>query len=684
MADVRVRTSTSQVTPADMDWLSERELRLLEALCDTLVPALNAPPADDPTGFMRRAARELDVAGAIAATLATQDQAARDDLSRLLRLLGSPLGGIALLGRPRGFLEMTAAERERALQAMARSNTGKLRQGFQGLKRLTHFIFYAAPAPGGGDNPNWPALGFTPPPPPPPVPKPITPIAITTDTALDADVVVAGSGAGGGVVAGELARSGLSVLVLEKGGYYNESDFTGREAEMMPRLYLKQGLQSTRDLSIIILAGSCLGGGTVVNWSTSFRTPQDVLAEWERDYGLSGLSTGAMDAHFAAVEHRMGINRDDGSANANNAVIERGSRALGYSWGAMPRNASGCEQRCGACGYGCPYSRKQSTLRTYLQDAAEVGARFVVNCSVDRVNVERGQVRGVTATVMDPATGHRRTLTVRSRAVVVAAGALHTPAVLLRSGIHHRELGRNLWLHPVADVAGTYDEPVRPWIGSIQTRYCDQFAHVEGTYGFTVEAAPAHPGLAGMCLPWTSGREHKELMRQSAHTAALIALVRDRTGGRVTLDQRGEPVVDYRLGDYERRMLVRGQQETARIHLAAGARRVATLHSRLTALDVPEGPDSVSARDLDTFLRAIEERGLAPNTLPLFSAHQMGTARMAGDARRGVVNPEQRVYGIRGLYVADSSVFPTASGVNPMLTILGLAHRAAGAIRAAL
>lgn len=684
MADVRVRTSTSQVTPAGMDWLSEREPRLLEALCDTLVPALNDPPEDDPAGLMRRPARELDVAGAIAATLATQDQAARDEFSRLLRLLGSPLGGIALLGRPRGFLEMTAAERERALQAMARSNIGKLRQGFQGLKRLTHFIFYAAPAPGGGDNPNWPALDFAPPPPPPPIPKPISPIAITTDTALDADVVVVGSGAGGGVVAGELARSGLSVLVLEKGGYYNESDFTGREAEMMPRLYLKQGLQSTRDLSIIILAGSCLGGGTVVNWSTSFRAPPDVLAEWERDYGLSGLSGGGMDTHFAAVERRMGITREDGSANANNAVIERGSQALGYSWGAMPRNASGCEQRCGACGYGCPYSRKQSTLLTYLQDAAEAGARFVVNCSVDRVNVERGQARGVTATVTDPATGARRTLTVRSRAVVVAAGALHTPAVLLRSGIRHRELGRNLWLHPVADVAGTYDEPVRPWIGSIQTRYCDQFAHLEGTYGFTVEAAPAHPGLAGMCLPWTSGREHKELMRQSAYTAALIALVRDRTGGRVTLDRRGEPVVDYRLGDYERRMLVRGQQETARIHLAAGARRVATLHSRLTALDVRDGPDSAPAGKLDTFLRAIEQRGLAPNTLPLFSAHQMGTARMAGDARRGVVNPEQRVHGIKGLYVADSSVFPTASGVNPMLTILGLANRAAGAIRAAL
>ena len=675
---------TVAIPTTQKPWLNAADMRLLEAVCETLIPAIDVPETSDPYGLLRRPASALNVAQTISDTLGVEDAETRAEFRQLLGILRSPAGGLLLTGRPVGFLRMKPEMRERALRAMANSTVAKLRQGFQAIKRLATFIFYSAPAPDGGDNPNWAALHFVPQVAPPALPKPIHPLAITADVTLEADAVVVGSGAGGGVVAAELAAAGKSVIVVEKGGYYNEADFTGREAEMMPKVYLKRGLQSTRDLSMAILAGSCLGGGTVVNWSTSFRVPDGVLQEWERDYGLSGFTSGEFAAHYDAVAARVGVNTADSSPNANNAVIEQGCEKLGYHWGVIPRNADHCDQRCGTCGYGCAFSRKQSTLLTYLQDAADRGARFVVNTSVERVLIEHGQAAGVLATSVDPLTGVRHSVTVRAKTVVISAGSLHTPAILLRSGLSNPHLGRNLHLHPVVAVTGFYPEPIHAWEGSLQTRYSDEFGRPADGYGFKFEVAPGHPGLMGLALPWESGRQHKDDMARLDHAAPLIVLVRDRNSGRVTLDKHGEPVVDYPLGEPERKLLTQGAIEGAKVHLAAGATRVGTLHTRMTMFDTPAGANPWQSQEFAAFAREIEDRGLEPNRTMLFSAHQMGSARMAADPRRGVVGDDHQVFGVKGLYVADGSAFPTASGVNPMLTILALAHRAAGAIKAGM
>lgn len=666
-------------TIAAKPWLTAADMRLLEAICETLIPVVDVEVALDPHGLFRRPASAMQVAQGMAETLADEDAETRAEFRQLLGILRGPTGGILLIGRPVGFMRMKPEVRERALRSMANSNVAKLRQGFQAMKRLAMFVFYAGPNPDGGDNPNWAAVGFVSPPAPPTVPKSIHPLNITGETTLDADVVVVGSGAGGGVIAAELSAAGKSVIVVEKGGYFNESDFTGHEAEMMPNLYLKRGLQSTKDLSMAILAGSCLGGGTVVNWSTSFRAPEMVLQEWERDYGLSGFTGSEFAAHYDAVSARIGVNLDDSAPNANNAIIERGCEKLSYHWAPIPRNANHCEQRCGACGYGCAYGRKQSTLLTYLQDAANKGARFVVDCTVERVTMDHGEATGVHAMALDRATGQRHRVTIRAKTVVLCAGALHTPAILLRSGVSNANLGRHLKLHPVVAVAGFYPEPIRTWEGSLQTRYSDQFA--QGiSHGFKIEVAPGHPGLLGLASPWESGRQHKEYMQRLSTVSAMIVLVRDKNSGRITLDKHGEPVVDYPLGDHERKQLATGLVEGTKIHLAAGATSVGTLHSRLTMFDVPaDGNPSPDA--LNAYLREVEERSLEPNRTMLFSAHQMGSARMASDARRGVIGPDHAVFGTRGLYVADGSAFPSASGVNPMLTILALAHRAAQSIK---
>jgi choline dehydrogenase-like flavoprotein len=564
---------------------------------------------------------------------------------------------------------------------MSTSPIPALRQAFQALKRPATFLFYATPA-GGGMNPSWPAIGYAPAHPPAAAratPKPIRTLVIKQETELTADVVVIGSGAGGSMVASELAAAGSDVVVLEMGDYLNEADFTGMEAEMTPRLFLRRGLLATSDLGMVVLAGSCLGGGTVVNWSDSLRTPPDVLDEWETEHGLEGVTSAAYQVGFELAERRMGVNTLDSVPNQNNAALKRGCEALGYHWDAIPRNASGCEQRCGGCQFGCPYGRKQTALLTFLQDAHDRGARIVAGCAVDRVVVERGSATGVEAHV-----GPYR-VSVRAPIVVVAGGGVESPAVLLRSGLDNPNIGRHLRLHPVAVVAGFYDHPIEAWTGSPQTVKTDQFAHLRGGYGFRLEMAPAHPGIIAMGTAWDGGREHKLQMLRAASAAIFFVLSRDTGAGRVRLDRGGRAVIDYWPDKENRDFLVRGMQEIARIAVAGGAVSVATTHSPALQLDSERRkPGAVSPIRMEQFLGQIAARGIAPNRLPLFTAHQMGSCRLGSSVRDSVADPYGKVHGVRGLYVADASGFPTASGVNPMLSVMALAYRVAQRIKAGM
>src|SRR6266705_220467 len=285
-------------------WLTSDEFSVLEAVCDTLLPSLEPPGGSSEivAAYYRRSARDLNVAHLVAETVSYENEQAKADFRRLLALLSSPAAGLLLAGSPRPFKALPQEKREKYLTAMANSPIGQLRQGYQSIKRLAGFFFFAA-LDTTGVNPNWDALDYQAPTPPIDVPQPIKPLRITEDITLEADAVIIGSGAGGGVVAGELAMAGKSVVVLEKGGYNNEANFTLQEAQAAPELYLKRGTLTSKDLGIIVLAGSTLGGGTTVNWMTSFRTPGEILEEWDQRSGLHGRFTGTqLQESFAAVE----------------------------------------------------------------------------------------------------------------------------------------------------------------------------------------------------------------------------------------------------------------------------------------------------------------------------------------------------------------------------------------------
>ena len=667
------------------NWLTPTQQRTLDALCEALIPSVQPPDgAPDPAGLYKRSARDLNVAGLVAETIAQESPETRAEFKSLLDTLANPLAMMVLAGRPHSFAQLPPRAQEATLRKMSVHSLAKLRQGFQAIKRLTTFIFYSAPD-ASGNNPNWPALDYTPPAPPPTpeaAPKRIRVEPVRGDLTLTADVVVVGSGAGGGVVAGELAAAGKDVVVVEKGGYFSESDFTGREAEMTQQLYLRRGTLATKDLGMVVLAGSCLGGGTIVNWSTSLRTPDDVLEEWERDFGFTGATSAEYTSGFDAVERRIGVNTQDSAPNANNAALARGCEALGHAWRPIPRNASGCEQRCGACGYGCPFGRKQSTMLTYLQDANEHGARFVVRCQIERVLIEAGRAVGVEGWAPDDGTGERRKVIVRAPVVVVAAGSVESPALLMRSNIHNPNIGQHLRLHPVAVAVGYYDEPIKPWTGSLQTVYATNWMNLKGNYGYWLEVAPAHPGLAALTTPWEGGQAHKQQMTRFPYEAVMIALARDTGEGRVTLDKQGDPVLHYWPNETDRRHLVLAMQEMARIAVAGGANGVATLHTpRLQLESAPGAGGGPTQAQLKEYTAEIERRGIGVNRTPLFSAHQMGTCRIGGSASSAVADPAGEVFGVRGLYIGDASACPTALGVNPMITTMTLAHHVAQRIK---
>ena len=391
---------------------------------------------------------------------------------------------------------MPPAARERYLLGWGTSRLAQRRTAFQAIRKLLTFLAY-----GGGDAASIDRLdriGYRPDDPPitsePSAIWPLTPPPVgRADPAddnrwvLEADVVIVGSGAGGGVVAGELAAAGRSVVVVEAGPFVDEAAMPPAEVDAFDRLYLDRGLLSTWDGSVTMLAGATVGGGTLINWMTSIPATAAVRDEWASEHGLEGMVGAAWDDDVRAIETELDV-AESTSIPPKDGVILRGAAALGWEAGPTRRNASDCTD-CGSCPFGCRRGAKRSGIRVHLARAASRGARLVAGARVTRVLVENGAAVGVEADFGHP--GAARKLTVRAPVVVLAAGALRTPAILLRSGLDHPEIGRNVRLHPVPVVAGRFQEEIEMWRGTMQAARSLQFVESDGARnGYTIESAP--------------------------------------------------------------------------------------------------------------------------------------------------------------------------------------------------
>jgi len=510
-----------------------------------------------------------------------------------------------------------------------------------------------------------------------PIPNVTRGSQITRDTELFCDVCIVGSGPGGSLVAAKLAAAGAKVVVLEEGGYFVRKDFDMQESTAFPRLYQEHGNRATEDLSITILQGRGVGGGTLVNWTTSFRTPEATLKKWQERFGLAELTMANLSPHWDAIEKRLGITQVTlDQVNPNNRVLWDGAKKLGIEVELLHRNVNNC-LHTGYCGMGCPTNAKQSMFLTYLPDAAEQGARIYADCRVRRLIVDPARVRvtEVEAEVLDPKTDRptgKRVL-VKAKEFVVSGGAINSPALLLRSDVPdpHQTIGKRTWLHPVVATVAIFEKRVDPFYGAPQSVASHAFIERPGKLGYFLEAPPLHPMIASIALAGF-GDVHRRGMEKLSHTNALLALHRDgfladEPGGRVTVkgDDGRRLTIRYPLTELHYEAFRDSMKTMARIQLAAGAKEVWTGHQ----------PPLLIKSEQD--LSKIDAAPMGPNLVGVFTAHQMGGCSAGKDPKTSVVDPQLKHHHLSNLRVIDGSVFPTSLGVNPQESVMGLASWAA-------
>src|SRR3989440_3883297 len=290
--------------------------------------------------------------------------------------------------------------------------------------------------------------------------------------------------------------------------------------------------------------------------------------------------------------------------------------------------------------------------------------------------MEDGRAAGVRATVRQPGMP-AFTLIVRSRAVVAAAGAIGPPALLLRSGVRAPAVGKWLRLHPATAVSGIFDESLRPWEGTLQAIYSDEFANLDGQhFGPKIESAPLHPALLALVTPWRKPDQYSHLMRSLPNLSLTGILLRDSGAGRV-VTKNGTTRVEYKLSRPDLVHMRQGIEAGVRILEAAGAKEVFT--SQAAYVSYRPGQRG----GIEAYMNEVDRHGYGPGQTDYVSFHQKGTCRMGKDPATSVIGPDHQVHVVKGLFVADGSTFPSASGVNPMITIMAMAHRASRFIAAA-
>jgi choline dehydrogenase-like flavoprotein len=637
-------------------------------------------------------ARGEALVNSIAGVIARLPPPKRADLETALDLLGSRWAILATGIHPVPFALLGESEQDRLLDRWIRSRVAVMRSVVQAVRRLVLLAEYATPQAHAelgyhgayfsrGPKFEWEgpldgrhsdadpvSRGSRSSSIPEPRANPWRSELPAPDAVIKTAVLVIGSGAGGAVAAARLAEAGHEVLVLEEGAPLDAEDFTENDALLRARLYAEGGLRTTDDASMAMLQGATLGGGTTVNWMIMLRTPERVLEEWSARHGSEGMTARDLAPVFDRIEQEVHARTvPDDAHSPNNRTLIDGARKLGWSVEAARINAHDCI-RTGFCGSGCRYGAKQSALVTFLPRAVAAGARLMTSARATRIElVERGSgfpLKRVTV-VISPRGETPRTISIETPVVIIAAGAVGTPALLQQSGLGGGGVGRFLRLHPTTMVLGLHDREIWGATGIPLSAVCDEHLNHDGNgYGFWIECPPAHPAIAAAAVQGF-GAAHRETMLHYRSYASLIALVRDgadldASNGDITSLKNGRTRIRYRLGTADARHLKSAIAAAARIQLAAGAREVHTLHAKPVVVR--------SERDL----ALIDGRPVGPNEVALFSAHVNGTCRIGTDPSVSGAKPNGERHGAPGVFIADGSLLPTAPGVNPQETIMAL------------
>jgi choline dehydrogenase-like flavoprotein len=484
------------------------------------------------------------------------------------------------------------------------------------------------------------------------------------DTVLDCDVVIVGSGAGGAPIAAELAEAGYDVVVLEEGSYYQTRDFTADTSAMVRQLYRDGGAtMALGNPPIMFQEGKAVGGSTVINGGMSWRTPEEILAKWRKESGIADLDAKLLEPYYERVEKRIHVAPNDPEEIGNdNKLLQKGADAKGWKYIGNLRNQVHCAGS-NRCPFGCPTGAKQSALVSYIPRALHYGARVYADVKVDRLTFHGKRATGVIGRVQREGGGESWRVVVRAKLVVASCGAIHTPALLTRSGLSSRSgrLGGNLGLHPNVKVVAIFDEDVTSWKGVHQAFQVREFVD-EGIGTFAAVNVP--PSIVAMSLP-QKGKQLGQLMGQYNNMVVAGLLMEDSTSGRVRTIN-GRPQAFYQLVDRDIALMQKGLTLLSELLFAAGAKKI--------LLPFHHASEMLSADDTRKFFN----KPIPASSWEVVTVHMMGTCAMGTDRLTSVTDAFGFMHDVDRLLISDASVFPTPCRVNPMETIMSLATRSAG------
>lgn len=505
---------------------------------------------------------------------------------------------------------------------------------------------------------------------------------------IETDVVIVGSGCGAGVCAKNLTEAGHRVIIVERAYHWTPEHLPMLDTEGPPHLYMSGGFISSDDSSTNIVAGQSWGGGGTVNWSASLQTQGYVRREWAAK-GLPFFTSAEYQDSLDRVCDRMGVSTKYIKHNKSNQKLLEGARKLGWAHKEVPQNTGGNQHWCGHCSYGCGSCEKQGPNVSFLPDAARAGAKFIEGFHAETIVFSNEGNKRVVTGVLGTWTSRdsnggvaetpliTRKVLIKAKRIIVSGGTMQSPLLLLRSGLKNPHIGRNLHVHPVSMLGAVYEEDIKPWEGAILTAVVNEYENLDGKgHGAKLEATDMRPSSWLIFLAWKGGLQYKLDAARHGHVIGHISLARDRDTGRVYPDPiDGRVRFQYTPSKFDKQHILEGLLALAKIHYVEGATEIFTIIPGMPSFirdpSTPVG-DGINDAAFQAWLDKIRNKGFPTPESVFTSAHQMGTCRMSAAERDGVVDPQGKVWGVEGLYVADASVFPSASGVNPMITNMAI------------
>jgi len=654
----------------------ETERTILAELASSIFPQL-VPGIEDSAELFQLRADPTKLVRALEKNLTTSSAATQTHIKKLLRHLASLLRGRKWKGRLARFSTLSQTEQQESVRRLLGSASDRVKLFLTGLIKLLHYHAFAQGELSEDTQREIDeALGY-----PPVVPKvsesdlPRPALFRSDQQTFAADFLVIGSGAGGSVVAAELAETGKRVILVDAGPMPRAIEL-GCSEEFANRRWLEShGTIPTPELPVSLISGRVFGGGTVINWGTYLNPPRELLENWSHQFGFQACLSETWQHSLYSVRRRLAVAPVQ-SLSQGNQLLQTAAEHLNWSKHAVERIQGECTN-CQTCSFGCS-DGKQDALRTYVADAERLGVHLIPECRVELLEHERGRVDRATGVLRD-AEGIQRKVEFRFRHLVLAAGAVHTPALLLRSGLGNPHVGQHLQIHPAAIVLGEFEQVVAPWEGPPQAVVIDQFAKGSSrSSGMRLEAVPLPPGLLAMSLPWHGPLAYRKTIQRAKHLAGWLVLVHDQDDrlGRVEIDAQGQPRIHYRADMALRIAVGRGISAALTGLRAAGATRLLAPSWGLDDFNCQLGEEAFKS-----YLRAQEKAARCLGNLRLFSAHQMSSCRLASSAGQGAIDLSGRVYGLDNVFVCDGSALPTSTGVNPALTITTLSHYLAQEIK---